>query len=742
MAASDAPRGRGRLLNPRRSAHATIRGYLYQTCLGVLRWLDLQPNEILLCEGDEDLDRFFLNGESVSEQVKAYTSGLSLSDRVVQESLGNFFRSYVTLRRRGEIRKFVFTTTAPEKRKRTKDLSFDLLNAWKSGVRTPESFDAVRSLLEPKDDDKNREENLEAIAWLDSEPNGWKDFMDAIEWSFDAPDLYAIRRHAQNRLASNDETKLLPAEILLERLIVHAFHTSSRPKPEDRILTRQSLSELIEAAHQDLARWAKTPSGERIRTILDELEMIHSLVHDNTASLPPKAPPGKLLTAAYEVIPFDKVRRHEELEFLTTWCEGDERRSVLLLTGDGGSGKTRLMIEWCNYLRHQGWHAGFLKKDRKADELDHLLQGVTPRFIAIDYAETRLGLVEPFLIKLGFATEGEGPKLRLILLARRQADWWDNLSQAGREVEDLLLRSPQPRAITPLLSKAVGERQTAFQVAIEGFSLQLDLKPPAKLHIPDLSRNDFERVLYLHMAALAVLQNDRVETAASALEHILRHEQRFWRNQINNLGLDRTLAPFLYKALELAVAAVTLVGGTKSHQDGKALLERALRILPLQAHHLTTVLNLVRDLYASYADDKGRYIDPLQPDLLGEELVATALEEDHELLERVLDGSSREESYSVLTVLTRLAQRRPDFEGWIRDALHGRLETLAEIALEVAIDTGDPIGFELAAELETSSDIQTFVRIRELCEESIKFCFHSSKRGRQGCYRKGAGVPS
>ncbi len=51
MVSPDVPQtGRSLLLNPRRSAHATILGYLYQTCLGVLRWLDLQPDEILLCE--------------------------------------------------------------------------------------------------------------------------------------------------------------------------------------------------------------------------------------------------------------------------------------------------------------------------------------------------------------------------------------------------------------------------------------------------------------------------------------------------------------------------------------------------------------------------------------------------------------------------------------------------------------------------------------------------------------------
>jgi hypothetical protein len=56
------------LVDPKRSAHATLRGYLYQACLGVVRWLDLADGEALLCEGDEDLDRL-LRGGGVSEQA-------------------------------------------------------------------------------------------------------------------------------------------------------------------------------------------------------------------------------------------------------------------------------------------------------------------------------------------------------------------------------------------------------------------------------------------------------------------------------------------------------------------------------------------------------------------------------------------------------------------------------------------------------------------------------------------------
>ena len=59
--------GRGQLsflslIAPERSAHASIEGYLYQTWIGVERWLELGENEVLRCEGDEDLDVPLLDG--------------------------------------------------------------------------------------------------------------------------------------------------------------------------------------------------------------------------------------------------------------------------------------------------------------------------------------------------------------------------------------------------------------------------------------------------------------------------------------------------------------------------------------------------------------------------------------------------------------------------------------------------------------------------------------------------------
>ncbi|MFY9826481.1 MAG: hypothetical protein WAM82_34275 [Thermoanaerobaculia bacterium] len=695
--ASPSPRPDLNLLDERRSAHASIRGYLYQTCLGVLRWLDLQPNEILLCEGDEDLDRFLLDGVSVSEQVKAYTSGLSITDRVVRDSLRNFLRAYVTLRQRGEDRKFVFTTTAYEKKKRTEGVDFDLLEKWRAEDRTPEVIKKVRLLVQPVSDAKDRKEIEEALAWLDKQDGGWSGFMDAVEWSFNAPDLDALRKQIEGKLTA-DHTGAPPAQ-LLDRLVVHVLRTSSQKDVRERILTREILGAQIRTFLTDLARWVGSPEGVLIRTVFYEIDQLRDLLDEGTRDLPANPTPGQILTAAYEVIPFDEEGRREELDFLASWCASEDRRSVQLFTGEGGSGKTRLMLEWCRRLRHQGWHAGFLKRNREKGQLLPLLKGTAPRLVVIDYAETRLDIVQPLLVEMGQTPQHEGPKLRVVLLARREGDWWQNLSEKTKDVAVLLAHS-NPFRVSALIPHDLGERQKAFHSAVEGFARVLGRQVSKALLSPDLSDQRFERALYLHMAAYLALLGKKIETAEDALQQTLSHERRFWGDPHRRL---RT-------ALDSAVAAVTLVGGVAA-QQAKEFLDRVLSPHPPERRE--TVQDLLGDLYRG----TGRFLDPLQPDLLGEELVAETLPKDQSLLARLFDGSSPEESSSILTVLTRLARRDPKQMDWLSVALRGRLDQLGEIALNVAVETGDPMGPVLAKEIDASEAIKVVSRLQELCDD-------------------------
>jgi hypothetical protein len=321
------------LVDPKRSAHATLRGYLYQACLGVVRWLDLADGEALLCEGDEDLDRLLRDGV-VNEQVKAYSGRLGIADQAVVESLRQFLRTYVTLKNRGETRRFLFTTTAEPRRSRKGGLDFDLLAAWQKGDRSPKTCKAVRKLLI---------QGKKIPAWL-AEPvadldagQGWPGFLDAVEWHFGAPDLDRLRADILGKLSA---FPTLPADLFRDRLVEAVLAASVQPEVKDRLLTREDLTRLVDRSHTELAEWAKSRAADRIRKVFDELAEIGKLLHDNTADLPPNPAPGKLLTAAYEVIPFEEEGRRGELDVLERWCKSADPRSVLLLTGEGGAGKT------------------------------------------------------------------------------------------------------------------------------------------------------------------------------------------------------------------------------------------------------------------------------------------------------------------------------------------------------------------------------------------------------------------
>ena len=58
--------------------------------------------------------------------------------------------------------------------------------------------------------------------------------------------------------------------------------------------------------------------------------------------------------------------------------------------------------------------------------------------------------------------------------------------------------------------------------------------------------------------------------------------------------------------------------------------------------------------------------------------------------------------YQTLTRLTRLAQRQENADRGLVQTFRGRLAQLAEPALDVAVETGDPMGRVLAGKIEKS----------------------------------------
>jgi tetratricopeptide (TPR) repeat protein len=653
--------------DPRRSAHATIRGYLYQVCLGVLRWLDLAPNELLLLEGDEDLDRI-LRGERSCEQVKYRSHDLSLGDPAVTRSLVVFMTAFAELSAAGEQRRFIFTSNAAVIAR-----DAELVEGWREPERRSDVIAAVRDAV--------GDEAGDAIEWLDSSDGRWSSFIEAVEWRFETGSVDDLMTGISDRLRQGPQTRLLDCDLLADRLVVAVLQASTGDTPGLRLLDRGDLDRVVETTAGELYRWARSPAANGLCTVRQELRDLSRLLQPRARPRPAGMDnPASLLRAEYQVVRFFEPGRLDLLQRLAEWCDSAAVANVQLLYGAGGFGKTRLLIEWCQRLARQGWFAGFLERGSTATE--PLFSGATPRLCVVDYAETRLPEVTALLRGMCRLDPDQGPKLRVVLLARDPADWWDQLRRDDFDFGELLAGSPQPVPVPALEARA-----ELFDLSLTAFAAALDKELPAGPG-PDLDLPLFARTLYLQMAALAAVRGKVIEKADLLLDATIEHERRFWTREIESLGLDRSTAALVKGAMRRIAAALTLTGGASTQQ-------RAEQLAAAVSQHLTppqliSVVTLLQRLYPGNEQEVRRWTAGVEPDLLGEHLVAR--EADAELLDSLLEIADADEIRQSLTILTRLAARSSTHQDLLADLLARRLEQLAGPALAVAVETGDPIG--------------------------------------------------
>ena len=435
--------------------------------------------------------------------------------------------------------------------------------------------------------------------------------------------------------------------------------------------------------------------------------------------------PARLLLARHEVVEWDDELRRHELEILHQWTHESRGLSVRLFTGPGGSGKTRLFVEWTKRLRGMNWDAGWLPHEL----IDHDCTGVAdvatlvtnsrPTFIAIDYAESR-GYLEQFLTQACRLRAGRAdlPPLRIALLARSEADWYLSLRESSLDLQDLLDRnSPLELREVPLEG---AQRARTLQRAIAAFAKNRLVNPPAIDHF-SLDDDRFQRVLYIHMAALALV--DRlVITADTLLSQILQHETDFWTRPFASANWNSHRKGTFLRGARRWVAALTLLGGAPD----KATAER-LRVAA-DGPEVQEFLDQLGRLYpgSGRPQTQDRYLAKLEPDLLGEELVSSVLEHAEtasNFLSTISVGASPAAIENAFTVLGHLAWHFGKDSGhWIKDLLETDLDQRAEPALRAARALGEkttsaPIGKSLAELVHDKGSVALAKRLEEKLAE-------------------------
>ena len=427
---------------------------------------------------------------------------------------------------------------------------------------------------------------------------------------------------------------------------------------------------------------------------------------------------SQLLRAEYGVVPF--FGRTQWLQDFKDWCNSDRDFAARLLVGAGGLGKTRLAIEACIQLQlgEKSWETGFV--DRKFGDFLQAEPGIAGELLrlrrdvllVVDYAETRREQVKALLDTV--LSEQGNRKVRLLLLARSEGDWWKNLIEDNFEYEELLGAGTVPEQLPPLAIE-MEARDEIYQQAVQAFRKRMSESEPA-VDPPDLSSDEFDSVLFIHLAALAAASGEEIEERDRLLEFAISRERKYWERTADDFD---EFPNHLKRALPEGAAAIVLAGGCERDR-----VAEVVNRVPTLAAETPLSREAIGQVFIDLYEVDNR-VEPLQPDLLGEQLLSKVFHTDRAFRTTWVQPSLPEELQNGLTVLNRLAARKSEAKEWLREVLLADFERAAKAGIDVAIEGGDPIGqvlascvgesdnLALAAELESSLPEAT-VALREL----------------------------
>jgi hypothetical protein len=240
--------------------------------------------------------------------------------------------------------------------------------------------------------------------------------------------------------------------------------------------------------------------------------------------------------------------------------------------------------------------------------------------------------------------------------------------------------------------------------------------------LASLSDERFNRVLYLHMAALASVEGLAFE-ANTLMEVILDHEERFWAERARQSGVAISLGQSLARQM---VAAATLRGGISDSAAASTLAGRLIEG-PISGDERKLLLLLQR-IYQRRGQGPAVFLPALEPDLLGEGMVlrvaSPKLEGERlppDWIDRVFPPDEEGSAVGTgLEVLGRISATQPDLaRPWMERLLAGPIHLRAPLALEAARAAGlrtafSLLGDVLADRLEKEGGVETARTLEDL----------------------------
>ena len=446
------------------------------------------------------------------------------------------------------------------------------------------------------------------------------------------------------------------------------------------------------------------------------------------AELPEDFTPLQLIKARHGVVPYQQCTEMRRLRaWATTTADASAPSqggrsgdiAVAVVTGAGGSGKTRMAAQLCHDLSTIGWYTGFLPSTTEVtdEELAALAAVTTELLVVVDYAEeARRGLIA----RVVRALRARESATRIVLTARGAKTWWEEVREEA-EQDGTVLRNTLPLSIRGKQEVEADPRffGRMYRRAVQRFSYDLNGVVLTDVEVPEgLGDTALDVVLRAWLAVCG--DNDGAEEAMPTREElydkVLSIEFARWHK-------EPKLGDFSCDQLRRAAATLSLLAPS---QDEDAVDDVLSRLPEWSQEHLLRS-RFAELLVQSLLRDDGAEAVSLRPDPVAEHLILEVFGKKPDLLDRVLpqdpaqvpglDDPDAEDSVvtralemgqqarNACVTLTRAASR--DSEGARRlasRALRARPFLWWE-ALHVALTQGGPLAPALQALIESGADL-------------------------------------
>ena len=446
------------------------------------------------------------------------------------------------------------------------------------------------------------------------------------------------------------------------------------------------------------------------------------------AELPEDFTPLQLIRARHNAVPYqqcEEIRQLREWAMMTADATAQSQRgrsgdiAVAVVTGAGGSGKTRMAAQLCHDLSLIGWYAGFLPSttDVTDEELSALAEVTTELLVVVDYAEeARRGLIA----RVVRALRARESTTRIVLTARGAETWWEEFREEAEQDGTVLsntlslsIRGKQQLKRDPWFFGRMYRR------AVQQFSDKLNKAVPTDVEVPEgLGDTALDVVLRAWLAVCG--DNDAAErampTRQELYDKVLSIEFARWHKEQNLGGISRD-------HLRRAAATLSLLAPSQDEDAVDDVLSR----LPEWSQEYLLRSRFAELLVRSLLRDDGGEAVSLRPDPVAEHLILEVFGKNPELLDRVLpQGPAKvpglddpdvedsvvtrnlewvKQSRNACVTLTRASSL--DREVALRLARRALRERpfLWKEALDVALTQGGPLAPALEAFIESGATL-------------------------------------